>query len=589
MIRVLLGVLVCTGLAWAAPYDLVVYGATPQGVMAAVAAARAGLKVIVLEPTDHVGGVFTNGALATLDLGLSTRKRPYQQGLFSEFYRRIGGHPSFDIHRAESVLKQMLAESGAELRLGISLARLQAEADQVKSATFLQDGKPITLEAPFFIDASDNAELAYQAGAKFTIGREDTGLDKAQMAAGIGFKLEGVPWWGVWLSLNYEGVIKRTGAGAWGSSGWGFGWLGNGYSPSDPRHYRLRGLNLARQNDGSVWINALLVYGVDATVQENYDRLRQGAVGEIDKVVSYLRWADPTLFGAARLAGVARDLYIRESRHLVGLYRLKADDVLYGRDFTDTVAVGSYPLDGQSYWRGESLHLMGSPAPYGVPFRTLIPQGFSNLLVVSQAASFDSVAAFSARVAPLQMALGQAAGVAAYIAKEKNLDFPALAANPEPLRERLLSEGANLLPEPSDPSKDQANPGYAAAIELYRRGLFSTPYYMVGRLYLDEPISVSDFLINLEHFYQARSPGSPKLEAVLAAKRFYQKTWRGPMYRLDAYRILNELGLHLGPPDNNTKLRRGEAATLLWELFKPALTTPLKDLPDTAKNAVSSR
>lgn len=265
-----------------------------------------------------------------------------------------------------------------------------------------------------------------------------------------------------------------------------------------------------------------------------------------------------------------------------------ADDVLYGRDFPDTVAVGSYPLDGQSYRRGEALYLLGTPAPYGVPFRTMVPRGLGNLLVVSQAASYDSVAAFSARVVPLQMALGEAAGTAAYFAKARNLEFPALAADPEPLRERLLRQGANLLPEPADPGKDAADPGYAAAIELYRRGLFSTPYFMVGRLYLEGPIAVGDFLIDLEHFYQARYPGSPELEVIQDEMRFFQGGWRRALYRPDVYRILGRLGMHLGLPEDNRPLRRGEAAALLWELFRPGLTTR-RPAPPKGERGVASR
>ena len=370
----------------------------------------------------------------------------------------------------------------------------------------------------------------------------------------------------------------RTGGGVAEGSGWGFGQLGSSYPPSDAGRYRLRGLNLARQRDGSIWVNALLAYGVDATQPNRQPR--QADLAEVERVVEYLRRANPILFGTARLAGVAPELYIRESRHLKGLYRLKADDVLYGRDFPDTVAVGSYPLDGQAYKPGESPYLLGSPAGYGVPLRTLIPQGFSNLLVVSQAASFDSVAAFSARVVPLQMALGQAAGLAASVARDNNLDFPALAAGPAPLRDRLLSEGANLRTKPSDPTKDQANPGYPAALELYRRGLFSTPYFLAGRLYLEEPILVGDFLANLEHFYWAKSPTGPQIRAVLAAQRRYRTSRSRALNRADAYGILSELGMRLPWPENDQPLRRGEAAALLWELFKPALSGPLDEAPE---------
>ncbi|RTI24370.1 FAD-dependent oxidoreductase, partial [Thermus scotoductus] len=81
-----IALLVLLGLAWA-QYDLVVYGATPQGVAAAVAAAQEGLKVALVEPGRGVGGVLTQGWLATLDVA-KDGEGLLQGGLFREFYRR---------------------------------------------------------------------------------------------------------------------------------------------------------------------------------------------------------------------------------------------------------------------------------------------------------------------------------------------------------------------------------------------------------------------------------------------------------------------------------------------------------------------
>ncbi|MFZ8812684.1 MAG: FAD-dependent oxidoreductase [Thermus aquaticus] len=75
-----------------AQYDLLVYGATPQG----VAGAQEGLKVLLLEPGRGVGGVLTQGWLATPDLA-KDREGLLQGGLFREFYRRIGQEASFDV------------------------------------------------------------------------------------------------------------------------------------------------------------------------------------------------------------------------------------------------------------------------------------------------------------------------------------------------------------------------------------------------------------------------------------------------------------------------------------------------------------
>ncbi len=553
-----------------AQYDLLVYGATPQGVAAAVAGAQEGLKVLLLEPGRGVGGVLTQGWLATLDLA-KDREGLLQGGLFREFYRRIGQEASFDVGQAERALRAMLKEAGVEVALEAPLDRLEVEEGRVLALATPQG----TYQAPYVVDATDTAELAFRAGAAFTLGREDTGLDGRNMAATLVFRLEGVPWGPLFLALNYEGQVRRTGAGAWGRSGWGFGELVKGYTPSDPTRYALRGLNLARQDDGSLLVNALLLFGVDGTDPLALERLRAEAALEAERVVDYLRQKDPLVFGSARLAGVAPSLYIRESRHLVALYRLRAEEVLLGKTFPDAVALGGYPLDGQAYYPGETPYLLGTPAPYGVPFRALVPRGFQNLLVVSQAAGYDSVAAFSARVVPLQMALGEAAGVAAAFlrkAPQAGLlrapleDFPALAQSAsgmEALRRRLLERGARLAsPEKGVGEEDKR--GYREAVSLLRRGLFAGPYYLRGRLGLADPIALGDFLADLEHYYRARGL-QDRLRVVLKARELYRSETQSPL----KLPLLNQILLALGERGSGggEAVSRGEAAEILFRLL----------------------
>ncbi|AEV16825.1 hypothetical protein TCCBUS3UF1_17860 [Thermus sp. CCB_US3_UF1] len=564
-----LAFLLFLGLALA-QYDLVVYGATPQGVAAAVAGAQEGLKVLLLEPGRGVGGVLTQGWLATLDVA-KDKEGLLQGGLFREFYRRLGQDPSFDAGRAEEVFWALLREAGVEVRLEEPLDRLEWDGPRLTQLFTPKGG----YQAPYFLDATDTAELAFRAGASFTLGREDTGLDRRSMAATLVFRLEGVPWGVVFLALNYEGQVRRTGAGAWGRSGWGFGELVRGYIPSDPGRYALRGLNLARQDDGSLLVNALLLFGLEGADPQSLERARAEAALEAERVVAFLRERDPLIFGTARLAGVAPALYVRESRHLKALYRLRAEEVLLGRTFPDTVALGGYPLDGQAYYPGETPYLLGTPAPYGVPFRTLVPREFRNLLVVSQAAGFDSAAAFSARVAPLQMALGEAAGVAAALLRKAPqagllkvplADFHELAGSPsgiEVLRQRLLERGARL----SSPEKGQVEadrPGYREAVSLLRRGLFAGPYYLKGSLGLAEPIILGDFLANLEHYHRAKGP-EERLRVVLKARELYREELQRPLKRATLNHILLALGE--GRIQGGDPVTRGEAAQLLYRLL----------------------
>ena len=567
--------------------DVVIYGGTPQGVMAAVAASRQGLRVTLLEPGPQLGGVLVRGWLATLDDTDDLSHHSLYGGLYASFYLAVGGNRSIDVRRAERVFWTMLRKARVDVRLNTDLiattdalsihnGRIGAIRVSHRSGQVLIDSRelvPVQL-----IDASDTANLAARAGARFSLGREDGGLDRRQMAATLILRIGGVRWIDIERSLRQAYLQRHDLIGFDQRGAYGFGALGSSYVPSAP-NLKLRGLNIARQDDGTLLVNALLIAGVNGTDAGSVRAGQADAVREAQKVVVHLRRADPLIFGHATLIGVAPELYLRETRHLMGLARLHADDVLLGHMGTDTVATGGYALDGQIYDVHESPFLLGQPAPYGVPYGSLVPRGFENLLVVSQAASFDSAAAFSARVVPLQMVLGEVAGTACGVALRLHIPLSDLARQPSiflELRRRLEAQGVRVRPAqvamPTAPSQSSA---IAAgdltsdqAVKLLRRGLMSAPYNLRGQLGSNQPMLVTDFLSTLDHWLSARSK-DPAQRAVLsrltrwATSRPNQLlTWAG------GRAIFGALHEDVWEFQNKASgLCRGDAAKLLTDMF----------------------
>jgi hypothetical protein len=552
--------------------DLLVYGATPQGVAAAAAAGFRGLRVVLAEPGPRVGGQFSEAWLNTLDLTWDLSGALLYGGLVQEFVRRLGSYDGVDVRRAERVLRELLQASGVRPRLGWRLESVEVDRNRLSSVTLATPEGPVVVSAHTFIDATDLAQLAAAAGVRFTIGREDTGLDRRSMAAGLVLRLRGLSW----TDVSVAACPSRPcpdGAGRRPSLVWGFSGLMSRYVPGDPSRFTLRGLELALQGDGSVLVKGLQVYGVDATDPDSVAAAYRQAQAEAVRAVRYLRLAAPHLFGTAELVGVAPSLYIRESRHMVGRYRLRADDVLYGREFPDTVAVGGYPLDGQAYYPGEPPYLPGVPAPYGVPLRSLLPERLDNLLVVSQAASFDSVAAFSARVVPTQMALGEAAGITAAVAQSLGRPPSVFVENPsalQQLRTALRLAGVRLHAPRRVAADDVLDPGYPDAVELLRRGLFNGSYWIRGGLHLRRPISVREWLENLEHFFRARGPQSA-LDTLQAVRLASFPTLGYPLPATSAAVLLRALGFSAAEPLDGRALTRGQAAVLLWRGLRPSL------------------
>jgi len=549
--------------------DLVVYGATPQGVMAAVTAARQGERVVLLEPGRGIGGQLTQAWVATLDMSVDAHGNPLAQGLFHEFFRRLHHDNSFDVQAAQTLLQQMLDSAGVQVQLGTEVSGLQLHLGRVTHLSLRGPRGIQDLAVHELIDASDTARLAAMAGAKFTVGREDTGLDHAQMAATLVFRIQGAN-----LNVLAELIRQEHGHedGYRGRSLSGLVALTSGYLPSNPARFHLRGFNAAIQQDGSLLVNALMIYGVDGTSQASVQRAYMDGMREAQQVVAYLHDRFPDAFGRATFGGAAPRLYLRESRHLLGVRRLTASDVLYGHTFPDAVAVNAYALDGQGYLPGQPPFLLGTPAPYEVPLSTLLPPGFKNLLVVSQAASFDSVAAFSARVVPLQMTLGEAAGEASVMAHWLRLDYPTVdqSAVWTALLRGLLRLHHGRVDRPalsaSPPCIDERQPGASQAQALLRAGLMSAPYYYIGCLYLDQPETANTFLDDLQHADGNRQDARfNALRAALVPGKIL--TVQG------ARELLTSLGLNMASPilaqvPATRPLKRGEAAALRWSLIR---------------------
>lgn len=153
--------------------DVVVYGATPAGVVAAVAAARAGASVHLVEPSRHVGGLLTSG----LNTAEAEHMLPESfSGLPLELYRRIGAAygryvPLFhwESHVAEQVFLEMLSGAGVALELSSRLAGVEADTSRIDTVELDTGAR---LAASSWVDASYEGDLMAAAGVPYRIGRE---------------------------------------------------------------------------------------------------------------------------------------------------------------------------------------------------------------------------------------------------------------------------------------------------------------------------------------------------------------------------------------------------------------------------------
>lgn len=172
--------------------DICVYGATSGGIMSAIQGSRLGQRVLLIEPSEHIGGI-TTGGLQWTDFG----KEDVVGGLSAEFYKRITDYyktdaawkvhdpfknkllnsntkfiKSFEPRVADSVFHRMLTEAGITVITGKRLNRkdgIKKEGTVIKEITF-ESGEKVA--AKIFIDATYEGDLMALAGVSYTIGRE---------------------------------------------------------------------------------------------------------------------------------------------------------------------------------------------------------------------------------------------------------------------------------------------------------------------------------------------------------------------------------------------------------------------------------
>ena len=378
-------------------YDVIVVGGDPEGVCAAVSSARNGLKTLLIEDDEALGGLMTLGKLNFIDICESRDGSILTQGLFMEFYEGVGG-TAFDVEKAKTFFYDWITnEKNATLKLNTKFIAPVMEDDCITGVVVEEEnGEQVTYTAARIIDATVDADVAAAAGAPYTIAGEDIGERDRHMGVTLVFELSGVDWDKV---VNYLENDNNAGTGATEKTAWGYTREGYAYEPQDEL-MRLRGFNVARQDNGNVLVNALIIFGVDAMSEESKAQGIARAQKELEYIVPYVQ-QNFIGFEQAQLVGTASQLYVRESRHIVGEYQLTIDDVLENRDQWDKIAIVAYPADiqptaGQTYGT-----VIGSPDRYAIPFRCLVPLHVENLLVIGRSASYTSLAAGSARVIPV--------------------------------------------------------------------------------------------------------------------------------------------------------------------------------------------
>lgn len=494
-----------------ADYDVIVFGSDPEGIAAAYSASKQGLKTILIDfNRDRVGGLYTLGWLNMIDFNYAKGEDNWyatvykdnflNHGVFERFYNMIGEKKAFDINDAQVAFEKLLAGANVEVMLTSDDAfdYTYAADKKMNYITVNKNSDPRTLSARIIIDALPDADIATRAGVQFKDGKEDVGLKGKYQSATLVYKLKGVNWERVRQELMVNDKDPDTGVNQ--NAAWGYKQML--YAPVNHPKMQSRHLNLGRQNDGTVVVNAFQIFDFNPYDKMYQIRTRDEAIKRIkEDIIPYMR---KNLYGFenAEFVSAAPEFYIRENKHMVGEETLTANDVFDSVYPTNFIASGSYPIDIQARHKGDIGTILTGTKPYGIGAGVIIPQNVEGIYVPSKAASMDSIAYGSARTVPVLMALGEAAGVMAKVVIQQDVSTSAILTDPKlvfAVRSRLYDQGVRLVSYPNL-HPIEGSYAYGEIRELRGRALITMTYQnQYGLEQKATPMSIQTMLTLMEN------------------------------------------------------------------------------------------
>ena len=443
-------------------YDVLVCGGGPAGIMAAVAAARRGARVALVERYGFLGGMSTAALTLPLMTFHASRGEQVVTGLPQELIDRLvarGGSPGHvpdpigfcatitpvDPEALKSAHLELCLEAGVELLLHTQVVGADVAAGRITHVLALAKEGLRRLEAAVFVDTTGDADLAARAGAPFEYGRPEDGLAQPMTLL---FRIAGVDWEPI---ARYAAAHPND--------------FVLGCDPTDLAHLpapaiagffrlvaaaRARGdfplerdrvLLFATGRPGEAIVNMTRITRADGTTSSGLTRGEVEGRRQVAQVMAFLRRYVP---GCSRveLIQTGTQVGVRESRRVKGQYVLTGRDVVSGASFPDSVARGAYPVDIHSP-SGVGLEVipMAPGTSYDIPYRCLLPTGVTNLLVAGRCISAEHEALASARITATAMAVGEAAGTAAALSAMAGVEPGQLEIST--LRKALAAAGAS--------------------------------------------------------------------------------------------------------------------------------------------------
>ena len=405
-------------------FDVIVIGGGLSGVAASLAAAREGLKVLLIDKGNCLGGAAAANLVNpfmpywTHEAGGGGRKRLYlSAGIFRDILERLSAagalgenEMTFDEEYLKLLLNRMTAEAGVKLLFHSYLAGADrftgSDGTGVKCVAVANKSGSVKLYADYFVDATGDADLAAICGFPFRLGREPDGLCQPMTLC---FRLANVDMKAfeasrakidpLYKEMQAQGKIKNIREDVLI-----FNTLSEGI-------LHFNSTRIVRKNP----VDAFDVTAAEIEAREQVFELHGFLKDRIDG------------FQKSRLIMTAPQIGVRESRMIDGEYVLTGEDLMNCVRFEDSIAAGNYDIDIHNpEGSGTSHYYFPEGKYYTIPYRCLVPKKSKNVLVAGRSVSATHEAQASIRIMPIVCCLGEAAGTAVAVAHKNGAGVNAM-------------------------------------------------------------------------------------------------------------------------------------------------------------------
>ncbi|MBP5231180.1 MAG: FAD-dependent oxidoreductase [Clostridia bacterium] len=389
-------------------YDLIVVGGGLTGCAAALAAARNGKQVLLVERINALGGAPSTMTVNpfmpyTTRIPETGETKLLSRGIFEELVNALRAedamfYNAFNPEWMKIILNRKMEEAGVRLLFNHQLIDAERTGNRVNAVLVAGKAGVLRLKAAQFIDCTGDADLAFMAGFPCRLGRPEDGLCQPMT---LNFLVGNV---------DIEEFEKHTGEilSLWAEE-----------KKIRPIRNPMDGIMLFRTTVPSILrLNATRV--VKKNPVDPWE-LTEADVEAREQIAELLQFMRDRIPGCERcqLVFSAPVTGVRESRMIDGEHLLTAEELIACTRFEDRIACGNYDIDIHNPEGSGTSHRFFPPGEYyTIPYRSLIPKDAENLLVAGRCISCTHEAQASIRIMPIVCTLGEAAGTAAAVALE---------------------------------------------------------------------------------------------------------------------------------------------------------------------------